>query len=93
MAARAVGVPRHWPRHPRGRRDGPRAALGARATPDWEDVRRRTHLGCGSDGVCSEEELTRELRSFVKEVLKESEDKRQVKILLSRNPATMRRTT
>ena len=28
-----------------------------------------------------------------KEVLKESEDKRQVKILLSRNPATMRRTT
>ena len=38
-------------------------------------------------------EWERAKRSFVKEVLKESEDKRQVKILLSRNPATMRRTT
>ena len=41
------------------------AAVGS--IPDWDYVRRRTHLGC-QDGVCSDEQLTQELRSFVNEV-------------------------
>ena len=41
--------------------------VAARQTPNWDVVRERTHLGC-SNGVCSEEQLASELRSFVKEV-------------------------
>lgn len=42
-------------------------SAAARQTPDWDVVRQRTHIGC-DNGVCSEEQLTHELRSFVKEV-------------------------
>ena len=42
--------------------------LAARNIPDWDVVRRRTHLGCGENGVCSDEELHEELRSFVEDV-------------------------
>lgn len=41
--------------------------MATRSTPDWDDVRRRTHLGC-ENGVCSDEELTKELRTFVRDV-------------------------
>ena len=40
---------------------------GARAIPEWDVVRRRTQLGC-ANGVCSEEALHHELRSFVNDV-------------------------
>lgn len=41
--------------------------LGARNTPEWDVVRRNTHIGC-SNGVCSDSGLTDELRSFVEDV-------------------------
>jgi hypothetical protein len=42
-------------------------SVAARSTPQWEDVRARSGVGC-SNGVCSDETLNDELRSFVKEV-------------------------
>ena len=42
-------------------------SVAARAIPDWDVVRSRTHLGC-NNGVCSDEALNQELRSFVREV-------------------------
>lgn len=41
--------------------------MAAASTPDWDYVRERTQLGC-EGGVCSDEELTSELRSFVEGV-------------------------
>uniref|UniRef100_A0A7S0L8A4 Glycolipid transfer protein domain-containing protein n=1 Tax=Coccolithus braarudii TaxID=221442 RepID=A0A7S0L8A4_9EUKA len=41
--------------------------MAARATPSWHEVRKRSHLGC-DNGVCSDEQLATELRSFVEEV-------------------------
>jgi hypothetical protein len=39
--------------------------VASRRLPDWDIVRQRTHLGC-RDGVCSEDDLARELESFVR---------------------------
>lgn len=47
-----------------------RAAFAAglrQSTPDWEEVRRHTHLGC-ENGQCSDETLAAELKAFVREV-------------------------
>jgi len=46
-----------------------RAAFNAasKGTPDWDEIRQRTHLGC-HDGVCSEAALARELGHIVKDV-------------------------
>lgn len=41
--------------------------MATRATPDWDVVRERTHIGC-EGGVCSDATLDRELRSFVRDV-------------------------
>jgi len=42
--------------------------MASRQSPDWSEVRERTHLGCDDQGRCSEESLTDELKSFVKQV-------------------------
>ena len=41
--------------------------VASRQTPDWDEVRQRTHLGC-DNGVCSDEQLTGELKTFVEQV-------------------------
>lgn len=41
--------------------------VATRSAPDWDVVRQRTHLGC-SNGVCSDDQLVNEMRSFVKDV-------------------------
>lgn len=42
-------------------------SLAARKTPEWDEIRARTHLGC-RDGVCSDDALSSELRTFVQDV-------------------------
>lgn len=42
--------------------------MASRQSPDWSEVRERTHLGCDDQGRCSEESFTEELKSFVKQV-------------------------
>ena len=42
--------------------------MATRGGGTWTEVQQRTHLGCSDDGVCSEDELTDELRTFVKDV-------------------------
>ena len=42
--------------------------VATRAAADWDTVRGRTHLGCDVNGVCSDEGLESELRSFVQQV-------------------------
>lgn len=42
-------------------------AVASRSTPDWDDIRARTHIGC-RNGVCSDEHLESELKEFVQEL-------------------------
>eukprot|EP00966_Prymnesium_polylepis_P042920 997281-Prymnesium_polylepis.1 len=41
--------------------------MASRTAPDWDVVRQRTQLGCDG-GVCSDEALTSELKTFVRDV-------------------------